>query len=94
MSLWDDIGETLTGISDTASSIYKDWTDIGESNTAAAASAAPELNRESDTTAAAQQPTGQPINTTLPKYGMNQQTLLIFGVFFLALMGAVIAFKK
>lgn len=89
MSLWDDIGETLTGVSDSAKSIYDDWTGTGEENTQAAASAAPELNRE--TQPAAQQPTGEPVAQVA---GVSQQTVLIVGVIILALVVLLIAFKR
>ncbi|PJC85701.1 hypothetical protein CSW98_14080 [Vibrio sp. HA2012] len=92
MSLWDwdGIGETLTGISTSAKSIYDDWSNTGEENTQAAASAAPELNRE--TQPAAQQPTGAPV--TMQGYGMNQQTLLMGGLIILAVVVLLIVFKR
>ncbi len=87
----DSIGEALSGVSDSAKSIYDDWTNTGQSNTQAAASAAPELNRETE--AAAQQPTGELVNPN--GNGMfSQQTLLILGGLLVVLLVVLLALKR
>lgn len=87
----DSIGEALSGMSDSAKSIYDDWTNTNQDNTKAAASAAPELNRE--TVAAAQQPTGELVSPTSNSV-FNQQTLLMVGVLLVVLVVVLFALKR
>jgi hypothetical protein len=90
MAFWDELGETLNGITQTVAtagqSYINGWT---EAQVDTMKSSIPEQNRTAEDPAL--QPTGE-----LVAYGaaQNTQQLLVYGVWGLALIGLVIAFKK
>lgn len=92
MSFLDDIGEFATGVTNTVSQgaerYFDAWVDNEVQETK---SAAPEQNRT--TVIPAQEPTGEPVSSSTPTYGLNTQTLLIGAVVGLGLTTLLMAFK-
>jgi hypothetical protein len=93
MAFWDDMGETLSGLTDTvvnAGQSYIDgWTNwqVDSMRTAS-----PEQNRP--TVEPAQEPTGEVVNPSLYSSPQNgTQTALVMAVWGLAFVGLFIAFK-
>ena len=94
MSLFDDAGEWFGGITDTVvEGGERYWSAWIDSEVEKTKEAAPEEQRP--TSEPAQQPTGELVNPlpVQPNYGFNTQTALIAGVWGLAVLGVIIAFK-
>jgi hypothetical protein len=89
MAFWDDLGETLNGITSTVATAGQSYIDgWTETQVETMKSSIPEKNR------AAQDPALQPTGEIAYGAAQNTQQLLVYGVWGLAFIGLFIAFKK
>lgn len=93
MAFWDDLGETLTGITDTVANAGQSYIDgWTQWQVDSMKSAAPEQNRP--TVEPAQEYTGEKVDSALYSSPQNgTQTALVVAAWGLAFVGLFIAFK-